>query len=395
MKNVRDGDLIFLVAGEPSGDALGARLMAALKRSTEGRVRFAGVGGERMTAEGLASLFPLTDIAVMGFTEVVPRLPVILRRLRQTADAIWSQHPAAVVTIDAPSFGLRIADRVRASGVPLIHYVAPQLWAWRPRRARKLAGRVDQLLALLPFEREFFSRLGVACTYVGHPVIEETETVGSASRFRQQHAIAPDTPILLVLPGSRIGLARRMLPLFQAAVERLGVRQPKLHAVLPTVAGTDAFVRAATAAWGQPHTIVSTVAERRDAFAAASAALTISGTATLELSVADVPMVVAYRVGRMTELLARRMIEVPHVAMPNLILGRSAVPELLQDECTPDALAVQLDALLRDGAGQRADLGEIRRRLGLADLQASGVRPSDRAAAVILEAIRARRVAAD
>jgi lipid-A-disaccharide synthase len=391
MNDLRDGDLIFLVAGEPSGDVLGARLMAALKRATGGRVRFAGVGGERMAAEGLASLFPLTDIAVMGFTEVVPRLPVILSRLRQTAGAIWAQHPAAVITIDAPSFGLRIADRVRASGVPLIHYVAPQLWAWRRSRARKLAGRVDQLLALLPFEPEFFGKLGVACTYVGHPVIEEAAVPSSASRFRQRYGVAEDSPIVLVLPGSRIGLARRMLPLFRAAVERLAMRHPSLHAVLPTVAGTDAFVRAATADWPLPHTVVSSLEERRDAFAAAGAALSISGTATLELAVAGVPMVVAYRVGRLTELLARRMIEVPYVAMPNLILGRGAIPELLQDRCTPEVLATQLEALLRDGAAQRADLAEIRRRLGLEELKSSGIRPSDRAAQVVLDAIRARR----
>lgn len=391
MSDLRENDLIFLVAGEPSGDALGARLMAALKRATGGRVRFAGVGGERMAGEGLTSLFPLTDIAVMGFTEVVPRLPVIFRRLRETADAIWAQHPAAVVTIDAPSFGLRIADRVRASGVPLIHYVAPQLWAWRPSRARKLAGRVDRLLALLPFEPEFFGRLGVTCTYVGHPVIEGAAAPGSGSRFRQRYGVAADSPIVLVLPGSRIGLARRMLPLFQAAVGRLATRHPALHAVLPTVAGTDAFVRAATAGWQLPHTVVSSLEERRDAIAAAGVALSISGTATLELAVAGVPMVVGYRVGRLTELLARRMIEVPYVAMPNLILGCGAVPELLQDQCTPDALATQLDTLLRDGAAQRADLVEIRRRLGLAEMQSSGVRPSDRAAQVVLETIRDRR----
>lgn len=392
MNAVREGDLIFLVAGEPSGDALGARLMAALKRATDGRVRFAGVGGERMAAEGLTSIFPLTDIAVMGFTEVVPRLPLILRRLRQTANAIWLQEPAAVVTIDAPSFGLRVADRVRSSEIPLIHYVAPQLWAWRPSRARKLAGRVDHLLALLPFEPEFFGRLGVACTYVGHPVIEEAAVPGMGEGFRRRHGIAARTPVVLAMPGSRIGLARRMLPLFMASAERLAARHPALHVALPTVAGTDAFVGKTVGSWRVPHTVISTAEERRDAFAAADAALTISGTATLELAVADVPMVVAYRVGRMTEFLARRMIEVPHVAMPNLILGRAAVPELLQDECTPDALARELDRLLEDRTGQRADLAAIRRQLGLEEMQSSGIRPSDRAARVILEAIRARRL---
>ncbi|HEX9461942.1 MAG TPA: lipid-A-disaccharide synthase [Alphaproteobacteria bacterium] len=389
----RHGDAIFLIAGEPSGDALGAKLIAALKRAGGGRFQFLGVGGERMAAEGLTSLFPLTDIAVMGFTEVVPRLPVLLQRIRETADAIWDAAPAAVVTIDAPSFGLRVADRVRESGIPLIHYVAPQLWAWRPGRARRLARRVDHLLALLPFEPEFFKKLGVACTYVGHPVIEDALLPSSGIEFRARHAIPPEATVVLALPGSRIGLAQRMLPVFAAAIDRLAARTSNLHVVLPTVAGTDQLIRTAAAGWRVPRTVVASTDDKRGAFAAAAAALTVSGTATMELAVAGVPMVVAYRVGRLTEFLARRMIEVPHVAMPNLILGRAAVPELLQAECTPERLADALDGLIHRGGGaaQGQDLAEIRRRLGLDQMQADGVKPSDRAAAFVLDRIHARR----
>lgn len=391
--SLRHGDAIFLIAGEPSGDALGAKLMAALKRAGGGRFQFVGIGGERMAAEGLASLFPLTDIAVMGFTEVVPRLPVLLQRIRQTADAIWDAAPAAVVTIDAPSFGLRVVDRVRESGIPLIHYVAPQLWAWRPGRARRLARRVDHLLALLPFEPEFFRKLGVACTYVGHPVIEDALLPSSAAGFRARHAIPPDATIVLAMPGSRIGLAGRMLPVFAAAVQRLTASTPNLHVVLPTVAGTEQLIRTAAGAWEVRHTVVASADDKRGAFATAAAALTVSGTATMELAVAGVPMVVAYRVGRLTEFLARRMIEVPHVAMPNLILGRAAVPELLQAECTPERLADALAGLIHRGGGaaQRQDLAEICRRLGLDQMQADGIKPSDRAAAFVLDTIRARR----
>ncbi len=393
MTGLRDGDLIFLVAGEPSGDALGAKLMAALKRATGDRVRFAGVGGERMAAEGLTSLFPLTDIAVMGLTEVLPRLPTILSRLRLTARAVWDMHPAAVVTIDAPSFGLRVADRVRGAGMPLVHYVAPQLWAWRPGRARKLAGRVDHLLALLPFEPEFFGKLGIDCTYVGHPVLEEPVIAGAGDAFRRKHGLSAGAVPVLVMPGSRAGLAGRMLPVFGEAITKLAERRPGIHAIVPTVPGTEAVVRQQTASWRVPHTIVSTVEERREAFAAAAAALTISGTATLELAVAGVPMVVGYRVSKLTEFMARRMIEVPHVAMPNLILGRAAVPELLQDDCNPERLAAEIEKLLNDGAGQRADLAELCRRLGRDEMRASGVLPSDRAAKVVLEAIRRRPAA--
>lgn len=387
----RDGDRMFLIAGEPSGDALGARLIAALRRASGDRFRFVGVGGERMAAEGFTSLFPLTDIAVMGLTEVVPRLPLLLRRIRETAVAIWQTAPAAVVTIDAPSFGLRVADRVRKARVPLIHYVAPQLWAWRPGRARALAHRVDHLLALLPFEPEFFGKLGVSCTYVGHPVLEDALLPVSGSAFRSQHGIASEVPIILAMPGSRIGLAQRMWPVFADALERLASRNRRVHVVLPTVDGTASFIRETTVDWRVPHTLV-TADERRNAFAAATAALTVSGTATMELAVAGVPMVVAYRVGAITEFLARRMIAVPHVAMPNLILGRAAVPELLQADCTPERLATELDALLAGGAAaQRRDLGEICRILGLDDIRAGAPKPSDRAAAAILDAIRQRR----
>ena len=389
----REGDTIFLIAGEPSGDALGARLIAALRRATQGQFQFVGVGGERMEAEGFSSLFPLTDIAVMGLTEVLPRLPLLLRRIDDTAAAVWRTGPAAVVTIDAPSFGLRVADRVRRSGIPLIHYVAPQLWAWRPGRARALARRVDQLLALLPFEPQFFGKLGVPCTYVGHPVLEDALLPAAGDEFRARHGIAPGAPVVVAMPGSRIGLVQRMWPVFRGALDRIAARIPAAHVVLPAVAGTEAFLRDATVGWALPHTLLSTAEERRNAFAAATAALTVSGTATMELAVAGVPMVVAYRVGAITEFLARRMIAVPHVAMPNLILGRGAVPELLQADCTPERLAAELVGLIEGGStAQRRDLAEICRRLGLDEIRAGGPKPSDRAAAVILEAIRVRRV---
>ncbi len=390
---VRSGDLVFLVAGEPSGDALGARLMAALKRATGGNVRFAGVGGERMEAEGMQSLFPLSDIAVMGFTEVLPRLPLLLRRMRETANAIWQAAPAAVVTIDSPSFSLRVADKVRSAGIPLIHYVAPQLWAWRPERAKKLAGRVDHLLALLPFEPEFFGKLGISCAYVGHPVLEEALHAKSGSDFRQRHLIGEQAPLIVMMPGSRSGLAGRMLPIFRAALDRLALQRPDLHVVLPVVAGTDALVRQGLAGWTVKHSFAATLDEKRGAFAAASAALAVSGTGTMELAVSGVPMVVGYRVNKVTEFLARRFIEVPHVAMPNLILGREAVPELLQDACNPEKISAELLRLLKpeEAAKQRIDLTEICRILGLEEMRASGTTPSDRAARIVLDAIAKKR----
>lgn len=382
------GPLVFLVAGEPSGDALGAKLMRALKEATGGRIRFAGVGGERMAAEGLASLFPLHDIAVMGITEIVPQLPRILRRLNQTIEAVRAQRPAVLVTIDAPTFCLRIAKRARAMGIPALHYVAPQLWAWRPGRVRKLVGQMDRLMLLLPFEREFFETAGIPSVYVGHPVLEDA-VAPVAPDFRARHGIAADAPVLLVLPGSRRGLAGRMLPVYGEALARLHVRHQAMRVIVPVVSGTAEMVGEAVRQWRMAPILVSDPAEKRAAFAAADVALTTSGTATMELAVAGVPMVVTYRISALSAWLGRRLIQVAHVAMPNLVAGREIVPELLQERATPDRIAEELHKLLRDPAAraaQKSALAEVCARLG-----AEGPRPSERAAAVVLETLRARR----
>lgn len=382
------GPLIFLVAGEPSGDALGAKLMRALKAQSGGSIRFAGVGGERMEAEGLTSLFPLHDIAVMGFTEIVPQLPTIFRRLRQTIAAVERMRPAALVTIDAPAFSLRVAKQVRRLGVPAIHFVAPQLWAWRPERVTKLAQAIDHLLLLFPFEAAFFERAGIACTYVGHPVLEDAADPVDAD-FRAVHGIANDAPLLLAMPGSRRGLAGRMLPVFQAAVGVLEKRHPALRVVVPIVAGTADLVSAHARAWTKPPILVQDMREKRAAFRAADAALTISGTATMELAVAGVPMVVAYRTTRLSAWLARRLIQVPFVAMPNLVAGRSLVPELLQEACTSERIAEEIDRLLTDQnarAAQKAGLADVCAKLGQ-----DGPSPSTRAAAVVLDFANRKR----
>ncbi len=373
---------VFLVAGEPSGDALGGRLMAALKRATGGHIRFSGVGGEQMAAEGLVSQFPLDDLAVMGLAEVLPRLPRLLARLRQTRDAIAAQRPNVVVTIDSPSFTLRVARHARAIGIPVVHYVAPQLWAWRPGRARKLARCIDHLLLVLPFEPEFFASLGVPCTYVGHPAVEDGAIAGDGAAFRARHGIPAEDALLALLPGSRRGLAQRMLPIFGAAIGLLATRIPRLRLVVPVVRGTAAMIESALAAWPVPSTPVRTIEDKRDAYAAATAALTTSGTATLELALAGVAMVVAYRASGFTALIARRMIEVRVFALPNLIAGRMVAPELMQENCTPDALAREIERLIDDPmerARQIAGWTEVRGRLAV-----EGAGPSERAAQVVL-----------
>ena len=383
---------IFLVAGEPSGDNLGAKLMLALKRATGGAVEFSGVGGERMAGEGLKSLFPLSDLSVMGLAEVVPRLPTIFARLRQTAEAIKTTRPDIVVLIDAPSFGLRVADRIRGSGIPVVQYVAPQLWAWRPGRAKKLKGRIDAMLALLPFEPDFFAKLGLACTHVGHPVLEDALAPADAAGFRARHGIAAEAQLVAVLPGSRAGLFGRMAPIFAAAANALAATHPQTAFVVPYVANTE--VASAVFAASLPGKVVRVAdpAEKRAAFRAADAALSVSGTSTLELAVAGLPTIVGHRVNALSGWLARKLIQVPYVAMPNVIAGRVVIPELLQADCTPAALAAALAHLLDDPAAaskMRADLASVCEARGQGEI-ARGRLPSDRAATAILELLRSR-----
>lgn len=377
--------LIFIIAGEPSGDALGAKLMHALKEETGGGVRFAGVGGDRMAAEGLHSLFPLHDIAVMGITEILPQVPTIFRRLNETVAAIRAQRPAVLVTIDAPAFVLRVIRKTRSPDLPVVHYVAPQLWAWRPWRVKKLVGRIDRLMLLLPFEKDFFDRAGVPSVYVGHPVLEEADAPRQQA-FRARRGIAPEAPLLVVLPGSRRGLVRRMLPVYGEAIRALHARHPGLRLVIPVVSGTAALVEAALRDWPGAPVVVTDPAEKRAALAEADAALTTSGTATLELAVAGLPMVVTYKVSALSAWFARRLIQVPNVAMPNLIADRTIVPELLQENCTPGSIVTELDTLLRSSearAAQKAALSEVCAKLGR-----DGPKPSERAAAVVLSMIR-------
>lgn len=379
------GPLVFVIAGEPSGDALGARVMAALKAKTGGRARFAGIGGPRMAQEGLVSLFPMAELTVMGLTEVLPRLPNLIGRLNATVRAVRACRPDALLTIDSPDFTLRVARRLKGRGIPLIHYVAPTVWAWRPKRARRIARFLDHLMALLPFEPPYFEAHGLACTFVGHPVLESGADRGDGPAFRARHGIAPKAPLLCVLPGSRTSEVRRLLPVFGAAVGRLAQTHPALRVVVPTVAAVADAVAADVAAWpGQPL-VVEGEGEKFDAFAAADAALAASGTVALELALARTPTIITYKVSPLTAWLARRLVTVRFVSLVNLVLDRAATPELLQEDCRSDRLADAVTALLDIGAArqvQRAALDEAMARLGRGERS-----PSARAAEVVLAVI--------
>jgi len=379
--------LIFIVSGEASGDNLAGRLMGALKRETGGRIHFAGVGGPQSTSQGLVSLFPMSDLSVMGLAEVLPHLPRLIGRLNETTEAARRLKPDAVVTVDSPGFCLRLAHRLRGSGIPVIHYVAPQVWAWGPFRARKLGKQVDHILALLPFEVPFFAKYGIPCSYVGHPAIDAGVERGDGPAFRAHHGLSPEAPVLCVLPGSRAGEVRRMLPIFGKALVLLKGTHPDLRVVIPVVHTAAKLVEDMTRDWPLPVVLVSDMAERFDAFAASDAALTKSGTVTLELALAGVPMVVAYRVSSATAFIIRRMgVGVAHASLVNLLLGHEAVPECLQETCTPERLAAVVDGILSSEqirAQQRQAFKDVVKALG--DRTPP---PSERAAKVVLDIVR-------
>ena len=379
--------LIFIIAGEPSGDALGAALMAALRRRLSGAVRFAGVGGERMAGEGLHSLVPLDELAIIGVAEVLPRARRIFRRVREIADSIIAARPAAVVTIDSSGFTWRVAKRLRRAGVrlPLIHYVAPMVWAWRPGKARKVAALYDHLMALLPFEPPYFTAVGLPCSYVGHPVVESGADRGDAAAFRLRHRLPAAGRLLCLLLGSRRGEVTRLLPIYRATVERLATDFPDLRLVVPTLAHLAGQIEAEIRSWPLAATIVHGQPETYDAFAAATVALAASGTVALEIAMAELPAVVAYRTSRPTAWLLRRFATTRYVNLINILLDRPLVPELLLEECTPDRLSSALVPLLRDGearAGQVAGYREALARLGKGALSPS-LRAADQVLAVM------------
>ena len=372
---------LFLVAGEASGDVLGGRLMHSLSRLRPG-LRFAGVGGARMAEQGLVSLFPMHELAVMGLLEVLPRVRALSRRLEQTAAEIARTRPALVVTIDSPGFTLRLLRRIAPLGLPRVHYVAPQVWAWREHRVREFPGLWERLLCLLPFEAEYFARHGLEARFTGHPVLQSGADLGCAARFRARRAIAADAPVVMLMPGSRQSEALRLLPVFGRTLRRLARALPDLVAVVATSPATAETVLRATRSWPMRPIIVTDAEDKHDAFAASGAALTKSGTSTLELALAGVPMAVTYRVNPLTAAIARRLIRVPHVAMVNLLAGRALVPELLQQDCNPGRLAETVRRLLLDAEaakaqrqGFKAVMSTLRPPTGL---------PSDAAAAEIL-----------
>jgi lipid-A-disaccharide synthase len=379
---------IFIVAGEPSGDFLAARLMDALRAAAGPDISFAGVGGENMAARGLDSLFPIADLAVMGLVEVLPRLPLILKRLDQTLAAIERFRPHAVITVDSWGFTGRVnrALKKRGSKIPRIHYVAPMVWAWKESRAKGVAENVHRLLALFPHELPYFQKHGLDSVCVGHSVIESGADAGDAEAFRERHGLTTDQPLLAVLPGSRMGEVRRLLPVFEQAAARIAALHPGLVCLMPTVDTVASYVENAVANWPVPTLVLRGLSEKYDAFQAARAAMAASGTVALELAMARLPHVVAYKLNPITVMAARRLFKIPYINLSNLLLERMAVPELIQEDCTPERLSDEVLSLMEDGLKRSHmidDLDEAMRRLGR-----GGPSPSQRAAQAVLEMVK-------
>lgn len=389
---------VALLAGEPSGDVLGASLMRALRAETGDRIEFIGTGGAQMEAEGLRSLFPIADMAVMGLVEILPKARFLLSRIDQAAQFMLAESPDVLVTIDSPGYTKRVMARLAVRSFPIVHYVAPTVWAWRPGRARRLAQLCNHLLALLPFEPPYFDVVGLPTTFVGHPAVEtlgaarKTEAAAEAAGqgFRQRHGIPAAARLLALMPGSRKGEVSKLLPVFAEVLQRVKAAGISLHLVIPTVETVSDMVEAAVPSLPFPATVLKIAPERNAAMLAAEVALAASGTATLELGLAGTPTVLAYKVNPLTAAIMRRLIKVPYVGLVNILQQRIVMPEFLQQDCTAEKIAPAVLQLLTDPAARQRQIdgcAAVAAQLGAED----PVPPAHRAARAVL-AVAAKRL---
>lgn len=381
----------YLIAGEPSGDSLGARLMEAIRRQDKDAV-FVGIGGEGMQNQGLHSLFNISELAVMGIAEVIPSIPRILNRINQTVEEIKRQQPDVLITIDSWSFCARIHKKVRALNlnVPQVHYVAPQVWAWKKKRARTMYKYIDLLLTLFPHEPKYFTPYNLDTIFVGHPVIESTmKKTPESENFRQRYQIPQNNKIMLILPGSRHNEIKHLLPDFLETVKKMRAKHFDFTYILPTVSTVAEHVKQIVTASGLPIIVIETEAERRAAFQNADIAVAASGTVALELAILDIPHVIAYKVPKLTEWIARRCLHIQFVNLTNILLGYEVVPELLQTACNPDNILQYLEQFLDKNIlyrRQMENFTKLRQLLGLGEQT-----PSDNAAAAIIKMLKNRK----
>ncbi len=369
---------LFLVAGEPSGDRLGAALMAGLTQLAPGTT-FDGIGGPEMARQGLHSRFPMHELSVMGLAEILPKYLPLKRRIAQTAAAVIAENPDALITIDSPDFTLRVAALVKAARPDLktIHYVAPSVWAWRPGRAGKMARVIDHVLALLPFEPPYMTAAGMTCDFVGHPVVAER-----LATPRESDTMRGSSPLILALPGSRRAEVTRLAPVIGTTLALLKPRFPGLRVALPTVPALGVLVRDLVRDWPVRPEVIEHPDRKRAAFGAADLAIAASGTVSLELAANAVPMVVAYDMHAVTLWLMRRMARVDTVTLVNLVSETRTVPEFIGRDCRAARIAPALARLLTDPGAQAAQRAAM--ALTMARLGQGGEAPGLRAARSVL-----------
>lgn len=378
---------IYLIAGEPSGDLLGSRLMRAIL-AKDPDTQFFGLGGETMIREGLNSLFDIKELAVMGLLEVIPSIPRILRRIRQTVDDIARVKPDVVVTIDSFSFSARIHQALRKKNlkIPQVHYVAPQVWAWKKKRARTMYKYIDLLLTLFPYEPKYFTPHRLKAEFVGHPVIESAIIYGNKTDFRERFNILPDQKIMAILPGSRKNEVSRLLPVFLSAAEEFYHKNKNYVFVIPTVQTVEDKVKTLISKTDLPIIVLNTEADRYDALKASEVAVAASGTVALELAMIDVPHLIAYRVAPLTAFLVRHLLKIEFVNLSNILLGRAVVPELLQENCTKEKILYYINRFLKKDdlyEKQMEGFEKVRQILGIAEQT-----PSANAADIIFKVIK-------
>jgi lipid-A-disaccharide synthase len=377
---------IYIIAGEASGDLLGAHLMAALKKESKRTIKFFGVGGEKMTAEGLESLFPYQELSMMGFVEILPYAFNISARIRSTVHDIKIKHPDVVITIDSPGFNTRVVKQLRKDNFKskFIHYVAPTVWAYKPERAQTFAELFDHLMVLLPFEPPYFEKAGLPCTFVGHAAVAETR-IGDATAFRKKYEIADDVPLFAVLPGSRKGEVERHMPIFARALTLLAGRTPNLAIAVAAPRHVMPFIAPYFEGCPFRAVITSNEEDKKDAFAASTFAVVKSGTVALEVAMAGTPMIIAYRVNPISAWAFRRMSLTKYVNLINILLGKEAIPELLQEHCTSQMIAGCVAALLDSPERIAAQKQDCKNALATL-IPPPSATPSELAARVVLSA---------
>ena len=387
---------LFLVAGEPSGDKLGAALMAGLRDLADEDIAFHGIGGPLMQAEGLTPIFPMEELSVIGLVAILANYRRLLHRVDDAARAVQALNPDALITIDIPEYSLRVAGKVKAAmpHMPTVHYVAPTVWAWRAKRARKMAKSIDHVLALFPFEPPYMQAEGMSCDFVGHPIATEAQASDAdRAAFRARLGLTPEQPLILALPGSRRGEIEKLMPIFGEALRPVIAARPDARIVLPAAPAVAGLVAEKLASWpGQVHlvdprgrTAQAALADKRAAFGAADVALAASGTVSLELAAAETPMVVAYDTNWLSRTVITSMLKVDTVTLVNLVSDTRTVPEFIGDACRPDRIAPALLSLIGDGDARLAQLDAM--AATMLQLGRGGAAPGRRAARSVLNVI--------